>query len=339
MERMNYLSPWIQTTDKCNLKCPYCFVEQKDVDMPKEVYKSMTSQFLSLLDNEKVDFIKLRIAGGEPLIVFDTWKEPIGQFLDEAGEKGGAEILTNLVRIPKGFIDYALEHETLGVNVSLDSLTMSKPFGNGKSSSPYVLSNIDKLKDSKGIFIMTVLTENGRYLPDLAKYVTENRFRWEVQLNKFHETDIDRQEVVRNLEKVVDEFTKQKLSVRDYFLFNFCDFRTTRICEAGQKMFYINPVGDIYNCQMQEHGKPLTNIGNPNLLEKLQNNHVGRPYIALCGNCSIGDFCHGDCPVNNGPARREYFCDIMKGFFTYAAKNVLKFGKKDAKKPAGIGMH
>lgn len=332
MEKINYLSPWIQTTNRCNLSCPYCFVEQENVDMNPRVYESMASQFIDFLDEGKVDFIKLRIAGGEPLLVFDKWKKPIGKFLDEAEERGGAEILTNLVKIPGGFIDYATEHKTFGVNVSLDSLTISKPFRNGKSSSKYVLKNIEQVRDVKDIFIMTVLTDDGRHLPSLAEYVTENRFKWEVQLNKFHEKNINKQEVVRNLEKVVDEFSKRGLSVRDYFLFNFCDFRTTRVCEAGQKMFYINASGDIYNCQMQEKGEPLTNMFNNNLIEKLQSNHVRRPYVDLCGDCSIGDYCHGDCPVNNGPARREYFCDIMKGFFSYAAKNVLELGRKKSAK-------
>ena len=339
MEKMNYLSPWIQTTNRCNLRCSYCFVKKEDVDMDTEAYEAMASKFLSFLDKGEVEFIKLRIAGGEPTIVFNKWKEPIGRFLDEAGERGGAEVLTNLVKIPEGFSDYAINHRNFGINVSLDSLTMSKPFRNGESSSYHVLDNIDRLKDYKDIFIMTVLTENGKHLPGLAKYVTENKFRWEVQLNKFHEKDIDKDKVIKNLRSVVNTFTKQGLSLRDYFLFNFCDFRTTRICDAGQKMFYINPAGDIYNCQMQEHGKPLTNVYNNDLLGRLQENHVKRPYVAMCGNCSIKDFCHGDCPVNNGPARREYFCDIMKGFFSYAAKNVLKFGMGNKQKPTEAKNH
>ena len=171
------------------------------------------------------------------------------------------------------------------------------------------------------------------FLQELASSLSKKneeleRKNRELEEQKSHNSKLT-QDLRRNLEKVVDEFSKRGLSVRDYLLFNFCDFRTTTICEAGRKMFYINTAGDIYNCQMQEYGEPLTNIIKGNLLETLRKNHIKRPYAALCGDCPITDYCHGDCPVNNGPARREYFCDIMKGFFSHAARNVLEFARKE----------
>jgi uncharacterized protein len=295
--------------------------------MSRRVYDAINSQLLNLLSTSQVKFVKLRIAGGEPLLVFDKWKEPIGRFLEKARKKGSAELLTNLVELPEGFVDYAKRYDNLGINVSLDSLTISKPFANGKSSADCVLKNINEIKKYKNIFIMTVLTDNGKYLPDLAEYIIKNKFKWEIQLNKFYEPNLHKKTVINNLKKVIDIFNSHGVSISEYLMFNFCDFHSNKSCEAGRKMFYINPVGDIYNCQMQEKGKPLTNIAHNDLIERLNNNTIKKPYSALCTNCSVCDFCHGDCPINNGPARREYFCDVMKNFFLYAAKNVLKFSE------------
>jgi len=330
---MNYLSPWIETTNRCNLRCSYCYLEKENIDMGPEVYETMASQFINFINNGNIDFIKLRIAGGEPLLVFDKWKEPVDYFLRNAKERGQAELLTNLVKIPEGFIDYAKSQERLGINVSLDSLVMSKPFPNGKSSSKKVLKNINKLKDDKDIFIMTVLTENGRYLPDLAEYITENKFGWDIQLDKFYEADIDKKAVIENMRKVVDVFNRKKLPIHEFLLFNFCNFGSRETsCSAGHEMFYINPFGKIYNCQTQEYGEPITDINDKDILTKLEGNKMERPYLFKCGDCKIEDFCQGDCPVHNDSKRREYFCEIMEGYFLPAAKNVLEFEKRNPAK-------
>jgi radical SAM protein with 4Fe4S-binding SPASM domain len=171
---------------------------------------------------------------------------------------------------------------------------------------------------------MTVLVDNGRHLPELAKYIIENRFRWEVQFNKFAE-DIGGEEVLHNLKLVVDEFSRNSLNVADYLLFNFCDFSKNRECSAGNEMFYIETNGNIHNCQMQTGGNPLSSIFDKNLLTALTKNKPQKPYIDLCNDCKIFNYCHGDCPINNNPKRRKYFCDIMREYFLYASSsNLLK---------------
>ena len=48
---MNYMSPWIFTTTRCNLKCPYCYVKQDGNDMEENTYKRINDVFLSMIES------------------------------------------------------------------------------------------------------------------------------------------------------------------------------------------------------------------------------------------------------------------------------------------------
>jgi uncharacterized protein len=328
ISKMKFLSPWVHTTNKCNLKCGYCHVEQNKKELSKENYEKMFSQFKKLIDLKKIDFINLRISGGEPLLTFNNWAKQTQKFLEETKGKSKAEILTNLSQIPENFIEYISKQKNM-MNVSLDSTTFSKPFHNGKSSAKKVMKNIEKVTKYKPVFIMTVLTENGKHLPDLAEYILDKGFKWEIQLNKFYEQEIKTKEVKHNLRKVVEIFHNKKVSILENLIFNFCDFTQDRACKAGQELFYIETNGEIYPCQMQNNGKPLTKIGDENLLEILEKNKNSKIINKKCSPCSIEDYCHGDCPINNTSKRKEYFCEIMKDYFLVAGKVALKQLQKE----------
>ena len=76
---MNYMSPWIFTTTRCNLKCPYCYVKQDGNDMEENTYNRINDVFLSMIESGQKDYVIYRMAGGEPLLTFDKeiWRERI----------------------------------------------------------------------------------------------------------------------------------------------------------------------------------------------------------------------------------------------------------------------
>lgn len=319
---IRFISPWVHTTTRCNLRCGYCFVDKNGKDMEDSVYIKLKRKLCTLVSEDKLDHIKLRLAGGEPLLVYDKWITHMQDLLDKLGNKVSIEILTNLTMLPDGFLEFVERNESVGVNVSLDSLEHSKPFINKKSSSHVVLKNIARLTPVKDVFIMTVLTDDGCHLPAMAEYVINNGFKWEIQLNKFYEPNISVERINRNICKVVEKYTNSGVSIMGNLLFNFCDFRVSRVCEAGSKMFYIDTDGMLYNCQMQGDRSPICDIAD-DVLYNLSSNKVDKPFLSLCDGCDIRPYCHGDCPVNNDVRRREYFCDIMKNFFLVASDNVL----------------
>jgi len=68
-EPIEFISPWIHTTDKCNLKCHYCYVKGNMV-MTEDVYDTLGKFLL----NSRAKKRHLRFAGGEPLLVFNRWE-------------------------------------------------------------------------------------------------------------------------------------------------------------------------------------------------------------------------------------------------------------------------
>ena len=329
MDYIKFLSPWIQTTNDCNLRCSYCFVDKKQEIMEDYIYKKSIDYFINALGSGRTDYIKLRISGGEPLLVFDRWKKHIGRFLEYTKRYncGGVEILTNMTILPNGFIEYIKRYDNLGINISLDGMTYSKPYINGSTSSYDVIENLEWVQEYKDIFLMTVITENGKYLSEIANYVNDN-MKWEVQFNKYYEkTDIDL--TIENIKKMLDILYIKGFDIKNNLLFNYCDMRTERMCSAGYFMFYIDCDGSIYDCQMQTGFKSLTNIMNNDLIEKLGKNKK-KIEINKCNDCSIYKYCHGDCPFLNNEKRKEYFCPIMKEYFIYAGNLIIK-GEKNAK--------
>ena len=83
----NYIAQWIFTTTRCNLQCPYCYVHQDGRDMSEETYKRTNDVFLNMLKTGEKDEVIYRLAGGEPLLMFDKWKNHIDDFLSKAQGK------------------------------------------------------------------------------------------------------------------------------------------------------------------------------------------------------------------------------------------------------------
>lgn len=318
---MTFISPWIHTTNKCNCNCSYCDIVDDNIDMSSEIIYKLND----IIFGNDILFVKYRLSGGEPLLVIDGWFEPVKAFLDKIEHRGGVEILSNFTVYPDK-LDFLLRHNCYcNINVSLDSLSQSKPFKNGKSSAVSVLSNIDKFKrmHNSTPFIMTVITENGKYLPELAEYITDIKAKWEIQLNKYYDARTDTDQINYNIMKVLDVFEKKSYSINN-LLYNFCDLETERICTNGRTMFAIMPSGDILNCQMQPIA--IGNIYKDNLLDILsQNESFKINRNDGCKMCIIQEYCHGDCPNNSSDLRRiKSVCETMKPYVLRALKIKLK---------------
>ena len=102
---MNYMSPWIFTTTRCNLKCPYCYVKQDGHDMDKNTYQKINDVFLNMIDSGEKEYVIYRMAGGEPLLTFDKWFPFTEDFIRKSGGKGYVSVITNLTILSNDMIE------------------------------------------------------------------------------------------------------------------------------------------------------------------------------------------------------------------------------------------
>ena len=114
-----YISPWIFTTTRCNLACPYCYVKQDGRDMDDKTYSRINKIFLNMIRNKEKDIVIYRLAGGEPLLMFNKWKSHMNYFLNEAGEHGFVSIITNLTELNDDMLE-----DVVSVILTLDLTTV-----------------------------------------------------------------------------------------------------------------------------------------------------------------------------------------------------------------------
>ena len=177
---MSYISPWIFTTTRCNLKCPYCYVKQGNEDMKSSTYQRINDVFLKMLESREKKTVIYRIAGGEPLTVFDKWISYTEEFIDKANGNGHVSVITNLTILTDKMLKY-FKDTRYSFGVSLDGFYYSKPFHDGKSSSDVVKANIEKLIDNgnKNIDISTVIDKNSfSDIEKLAEWIADRDLNW-----------------------------------------------------------------------------------------------------------------------------------------------------------------
>jgi len=206
---MNYISPWIFTTTRCNLECPYCYVKQDGRDMSDKTYQKMNDTFLKMLETGEKDAIIYRLAGGEPLLVFDKWKPHMEYFLEKVKNRGVVVIVTNLTTLTDEMLEWAKD-KRVNFSVSLDGYAYSKPFHNGNSSAEIVKENIDKvLSYGKRVSVSSVIDSNSfDDIEKLAEWIAERNVDWGVYLDHFFCGEMDMNFIIEKMCNVIDILKK-----------------------------------------------------------------------------------------------------------------------------------
>lgn len=263
-------SPWIQTTYKCNLSCDYCYLHGNK-DMSNEVYTQISKMY-------KPEETHIRIAGGEPLLVFEKWK-------DFALKYNSVEVLTNFQYVPKYFYDYNFR-----VSISIDG------YG-GKPLSKKIKEKIKKLKIQP--WIMTTFMNQD--ITEIAKYVSTNNYGWAISTDYFIRK-IDLKISLSKLKESIEILKKNNYNFDNLIFNNICGY-LGKGCRAGDTMVSIDIDGKIYRCQTELGKNPIGDVWNGYEKEKRNNK---------CNNCVIDKYCTGWCPLHH--VKNGDVCELMKIF-------------------------
>lgn len=326
---MSYISPWIFTTTRCNLKCPYCYVKQGNEDMDRQTYQKINDVFLKMLESREKEAVIYRMAGGEPLIVFDKWISCTEDFIYKANRKGHVSVITNLTILTDEMLKY-FKDARYSFGVSLDGFSYSKPFHDGETSADVVKENIEKLIDNRNrnIDISTVIDKNSfSDIEKLAEWIADRDLNWGIYLDHFFCGEMPLNLIVEKMIAVIDI-----LCDKNYDIYNKMKFANISInssyegCTAGEKLIAIYVNGDIFPCQTTVYEEKICNIfDNKSIVEefKKQKKHqLGYNYSLpeKCKDCAISDICGGGCKENNKEINKNYTCDILKAVILYMLK-------------------
>lgn len=327
------LSPWIFTTDACNLRCPYCFEEHLSHVMSEEIWSAISEHFIKLIQNNIINRTHFRLSGGEPLTCFDSWREFPVYLKKVLGSHFSAGVISNFTLLNDEIIRYSLENKVY-FGVSLDGTIHSKVDINGQSTSKKVIENIDwYLSEGGRCNILTVLTDTntgtGEIL-DLAKFVVKHDIPWQTNSDLFVMLGNDCiEQMYEDLIEVIEYLTKSgyNMSKFSFQFLNPCSSCTSG-CQAGNRLLSITTDGGIYPCQTCV-GKPIDNIMTCNniidALKKQTTYPIGynysRPEACHPDNCVASFHCKGSCKLNMNPGDENPKCQLIRKIHQYFVSN------------------
>lgn len=175
------LNFWIHTTNRCNLACSYCYISTLHTTegMADDTKRQLLEKVVETVVKRKLKHIKFRLAGGEPLTQFKSWKAfipKIRQRLQEVGCRFEASFITNLTILTDEIITFC-HQQGIGFGISLDGLEddndASRSFKQGGGSFKYIDRNLRKLVAHQiPVMVNTVINnQNLKGLPDLTRYL------------------------------------------------------------------------------------------------------------------------------------------------------------------------
>ena len=144
--------------------------------------------FLHFKDIKGLETVHLKLAGGEPLMVFSAWKDGVQWLrtkLESIGINLELRLITNLTRLTNEMISFFKQHKVI-ISVSVDGLgdahDQHRKHKNGAGSFTTVMTNIERLRE-QGVspsVMVTVASDNYLGVPALVEYLIEHDMTFRV---------------------------------------------------------------------------------------------------------------------------------------------------------------
>ncbi|WP_283392749.1 radical SAM/SPASM domain-containing protein [Photobacterium phosphoreum] len=319
-----HINLWLQVTDSCNLACDYCYIPSLYSD------RTLRSDIFSLLfrhfkDIKGLETVHLKLAGGEPLMVFSVWKEGVLWLraqLDSIGINLELRLITNLTRLTNEMISFFKQHKVI-ISVSVDGLGSAhdqhRKYRNGTGSFSSVMANIERLREH-GILpsvMITVASDNYLGVPSLVEYLIERDMTFRVSDAKGgYLTSAQFEQTMDAVCALLDQAVGQGYPVSRRVIFS--DLRTHEVastpCSMGRHAAAIYLDGSVYFCHTEfQKGQALGHLNDDqnllNIIRTGKHKHLG--LSDDCQECQYRFVCAGGCPLYrvNG---KSIMCHVYK---------------------------
>ncbi len=305
------LTIWLALTFNCNLSCHYCYVSSTPLNMTEEEGKRAVDWAIAKLKEQGLKALKIKYAGGEPLLYFDLLKA-IHEYAKRKVWEENVEltevVLTNGTLLERETLAF-LKGEGIAVMLSLDGLGseqgLLRPFADGGDSLPLVLRAIE-LAQSEGarLFLSATVTHlNLEGLPKLVDLAMD--LGWPLSLN-FYRPDGRGDALLPNPGRLIEvfrgigELVRERLSqgkgpVPNLDLIHLAS-PSPYPCQSGISFFAFGPGGTFAPC--------------PVLLGKGDESFRPLPVDAVphCRACTWRYLCGGGCPL----LRDRHYCQVYR---------------------------
>ena len=319
LKKQRRMMVWMQLTDVCNLRCPYCYIHKKPTSMDIELGKKLISKIVNDSANAGFEEVVFKLAGGEPTL---CWEQ--GRTLIDWAEKKFSDsevrvkfhIITNATLLPDSLLKYLVMGK-LGISVSLDGVGIwhdqQRFYAGGRGSFLDVEKNLDTLL-AHGIrppILTTVTSSNLRGITKLAEYCWHRDLSFRFSLyrevtSSTLELKHDNEEIIRELLHCYSWMEDNLPLERDfmsYHQFGDVNFQVPKLrnCGIGTSGVTLTSDGKFCLCQ-HEISDPLGDVQQSNFVQiikeqnrfSLSENRID--HYPVCADCSWRFVCAGGCP-------------------------------------------
>ncbi|MCF0049559.1 radical SAM protein [Dyadobacter sp. LJ53] len=333
-EKATSLNFWIHTTDACNLGCSYCYIStlNKGRAMTEAVKNQLLQKLLDTAVKRKIKHVKLRLAGGEPLAQFQSWKAFILEarhILGAVGCKLDFAFITNLTILSQEIVDFSFQH-SITFGISLDGIgsvhDLSRKFRSGSGSFDVVNDNLLRLIDAGIPVSVTTVVNNANLkgLPDLTQYLIKLNLPFRYSIVKGE--SIDAEGLEKNLSQsflLMEEAIKSgwQFSRR----FQFCDLKPSELgfqtCASGFSGGAIYTDGSLKYCHVHfgDNNQPSHSIfdNDLDLIDMIAEGvHPEDDRSEDCHKCRYRFVCTSGCPVYRVD-QKDPQCSIYHHFIPF----------------------
>lgn len=339
------LSAWLHITDRCNLRCTYCYLPHVKHDMSWETGKKTVETIVKTAFSQNYPTIQLKYSGGEALLRFSLVKR-LHQYAQKLAQQYKIElhgtVLSNGTLLTH---DIAKEMRALNLNlmISLDGLgrfhDAHRPYAGGRGSFTDVQEGIT-IAQANNLNTMISITISGSSaggLGDVVRWVLAQDLRF--NLNFYRENKRSSDELTFEDEQIIAgmlaAYKEIEKNMPDYSLLDAIVDRANlstphlRTCGVGQNYVVFDHNGRVNKCQMHLYdGPPNQQTDDP--LIWIQNAPQGIQNLPVdekegCNTCEWKYWCAGGCPLVTYKAtgtfnKRSPNCAIYKAIYPEAMR-------------------
>jgi uncharacterized protein len=341
------LSAWFHLTDRCNLRCSYCYLPHVREDMSSETGRAaVDALFRSAIANHFKQ-VMIKYAGGEPLLRYPLILElhEYAQTLAELHDVELHEVVLSNGTLLTHEIAAALKSLNISLMISLDGYgayhDSHRPYAGGRGSFEDVAEAVEIALKNELIpnISVTVSSRTADGLPEIVSWILERElpftlnFYRENELSASHEDmQLDEGKIVNGMQaafKVIEANLP-----RHPFLGGIIDRADlsaghTHTCGVGQNYLVFDQNGQVAKCQMHIR-KPVTNIHVEDPLSFIRADQIGIQNISVdekegCKTCEWKYWCAGGCALATYRATGRYDvkspnCNIYKALYPEALR-------------------
>lgn len=341
------LVAWLHITDRCNLRCSYCYLPHVREDMSDETGRAtIDAIFRSALSNGFKQ-IKIKYAGGEPLLRFPFIVE-LHKYAQSLAKQNNmvldGVVLSNGTLLTVEIIE-SIKSLSLRLMISLDGLGEShdrhRPYAGGHGSFADVSSAV-RLALDNGLIPNISVTVSGRTaedLPKLISWILKHDLPFSLNFYRENELSASNTDMRLDEEKIINgmlaafKVIESNLPRRSLLpaLVDRANLSAPHLhtCGVGQNYLVFDQNGQVAKCQMHIR-KPITNIHVKDPLAVIRADQIGIQNLSVeekegCRTCEWKYWCTGGCSLATHRATGRYDvkspnCNIYKALYPEAVR-------------------